>query len=229
MVSYLRLNHFIESANQAFTLSTQNKSLVASPQGAAVSLCDIPKNSSPTLADQNRRTWGIFRETLVETIGQNKFNWICQRYRSRMNYARMEASGSPLLPEHVELFTIGSSQLLSTDIKTRFPEKLSSLTCEQLKERIRVVQPFPIVGRHRGIHGASKSFLANLFHNKLLMDKQKQLIFSNVACLSFRQWIERFAKEAVNKEYLEKQLIPAPGQNGGVEYYKVYRKIATGD
>jgi hypothetical protein len=232
MVAYLRLDYFVRCANQGFSLHSQNKSLVADDQGVAVSLRNIPKNSSQAVCDQNRRTWKIFRESLVGTIGQDKFDWICSRYRSRINYSRMEGSGKPLLPEHVELFSIGSSQLLSRDIKRRFREKLSSLTREELRDKMGKVQPFPIVGNYKDptkIHGAPGSFSAFFFHDKLLMDKEKQLLFSDVGRLTFHSWKERLAKVTVNRELLEGQLIPAPGQDGRIDYYKVYRKIATGD
>ena len=232
MSAYLRLNHFVESANQAFSMSAQHRSLVADSRGFGVNIQDIPSTLSPEIIEQNKRIWKIYCESLIGTIGQTKFDWICHRYRSRLNFTRMQQSGMPLLPEHIELFSIGSNQLLSRDIKTRFPEKLRGMTTEQLRERIRLVQPFPVVGNYRDpikIPGSPTSFSAYLFHDKLLMDKEKQLLFSDVERLSFPAWMERLTKAISNRELLEKQLIPAPGQNGQIEYYKVYRKITTGD
>jgi hypothetical protein len=232
MSAYLRLNRFVGTANQAFSLSTQCKSLVADPNRIDVSLRDISSSYSNASIEQNKLTWKIFRESLTETIGQRKFEWICHRYRSRLNFTRLEQNGQPLLPEHIELFSIGSNQLLSRDIKPRFPGNLKSSTRAQLQDRIRLVQPFPIVGNYRDpmkISGSPGSFFAGFFHDKVLMDKEKQLIFSDVGQLSFHAWMERFSKVATNRELLEGQLIPAPGQDGQIDYYKVYRKIATGD
>lgn len=233
MSAYLRLNHFVECANQAYSLQAQrNKLLVADSQGIGVHLQDIPGSYSSETIEQNKRTWNIYRGSLVQTIGQRKFDWICHRYRSRLNFTRMEQSGKPLLPEHIELFSIGSHQLSSRDIKSRFPEKLRMVTREQLRERIRLVQPFPIVGVYRDpvrILGSPSSLFAYFFHDKILMDKEKQLIFSDTERLSFQAWLERLTKVANNRELIEGQLIPAPGQDGNIDYYKVYRKIATGD
>ncbi|MBI2810921.1 MAG: hypothetical protein HYX67_08850 [Candidatus Melainabacteria bacterium] len=61
------------------------------------------------------------------------------------------------------------------------------------------------------------------------MDKEKQLLFSDVERISFQAWQERMSKVSVNREFLEGQVIPAPGHDGRVDYYKVHRKIATGD
>jgi len=106
------------------------------------------------------------------------------------------------------------------------------MTRRHLQEKIRYVQPFPIVGSCRDpmqMEASPGSFFAYFFHDKVLMDKEKQSIFSNVGELSFDAWMERFSKVATSRELLEGQLIPAPGQEGELDYYKVHRKIATGD
>jgi len=60
------------------------------------------------------------------------------------------------------------------------------------------------------------------------MDQETQLLFSDVKDLSFAAWQERFSKCIINRELSEKQILPAPGAGGRIEYYKVYRKIAKG-
>jgi hypothetical protein len=232
MSSYLRLDRFVESANQTLFLPKQNKFLVADPNGIGVESKEIPRSFSPEMIEQNKKTWKAYRESLIETIGQRKFDWICCRYRSRLNFTSLEKSGKPLLPEHVELFSIGSSQLTGRDIKYRFPEKLRTSTREQLHDRIRLVQPFPIVGNYRDpikIAGNPGSFFACFFHNKILMDKEKQLLFSDAEHLSSHAWIERFSKVTINREFIEGQLFPAQGSDGRIDYYKVHRKITSGD
>jgi hypothetical protein len=71
--------------------------------------------------------------------------------------------------------------------------------------------------------------MAHLFHDKLRMDKEKQLLFSDVDRLNFPAWLERFTKVIINRELIEGQIIPAPGQDGRIDYYKVYRKVGTGE
>ncbi len=221
--SIIRLNHFISAANQAAFMP---KCLMAEINGSSVSIHD------ELSSEANKQTWKIFRETLVGTIGQRKFDWICHRYRSKINFNTSEASGDPLLPHHVELFSIGSNQLLSQDIKDRFPEKLKDLTLSTLRDRIQHVQPFPLVGAYQdpeSLYGSPGSRWAIFFHDKVLMDKEKQLLFSDVRRLSFTAWLERMCKVTVNREFLEGQLLAAPGADGMPDYYKVHRKIATGD
>lgn len=231
MPANLRINHFAESAHRAY-VAQNPQYLCADSHGLSVRHCDLPSSFSNEGRDLNKLSWKIFRESLVGTIGQRKFDWICHRYRSHFNFARLEKSGAALLPEHVELFSIGCNQLLLRDIKMRFPEKVKSLTRQQLQGRIQQVQPFPLVGRYQDpvkIAGCPSSLSALFFHDKLLMDKEKQLLFSDVERLTYPTWLERFTKVTVNRELVEGQLIPAPGLDGRLDYYVVYRKIATGD
>ncbi len=228
--SIFRLNHFISAANQAASMPT--KCLQAGINDLSVSIHDEPSSLTQQEKDVNKQSWRIFRETLVGTIGQRKFDWICHRYRSKINFITSERSGDPLLPQHVELFSIGSSQVLARDIKDRFPEKLKTIPLATLRDRIQRVQPFSIVGTYKNpemIYGSPGTRLANYFHDKVLMDKEKQLLFSDVGRLSFTAWLERICKVTVNREFLEGQLLAAPGPGGLPDYYKVHKKIATGD
>jgi pimeloyl-ACP methyl ester carboxylesterase len=231
MTSILRINHFVESANQAYS-SRRQKYLCADQQNLHVHQLDLPWCFSAKAKAQNTQSWEIFRQSLIDTIGQQKFDWICHRYRSQLNFTRMEKTGQAMLPKHVELFSTGASQVLGRDIKFRFPEKIKTLSRSQLTERMRQIQPFPIVGTYKdpvSIFGCPGSTLAYFFHDKVLMDKEKQLLFLDLGRLSFSAWQERLTKVIVNRELLEGQLVPAPGHDGHIDYYKVYKKISTGD
>src|ERR1700690_2054750 len=59
---------------------------------------------------QNQKTWRVFQHSLINTIGMDKFLWICRRYQ--FNPKILESQGKPLLEKHVTLFSIGSSQVL---------------------------------------------------------------------------------------------------------------------
>ncbi len=231
MTSIVRINHFVSRANEAVGLAAP-KCLRATPSTLQVESLPLPGTLTRELKEQNRETWKIFKQSLFETIGERKFDWICHRYRGKYDFTALQKSGQPLLPEHVELMSIGASQMLGRDIKSRFPEKLRTLSREQLSDRMRQVQPFPIVGSYKDplkIGGSPGSLMAYFFHDKILMDKEKQLLFSDVKRLDFPAWIERCSKVIVNRELISGQLIPAPGLDGAMDYYKVFRKIGTGD
>lgn len=232
MSSILRIHRFVESANQAYDSATPQY-LTADPHGLGVRQVDLPRAFSEADQKQNEQTWKIFQNSLVDALGQKKFDWICHRYRATINFTQALHSGQPLLPQHVELFSAGASQLLKSDIEKRFShDTIGALSREQLGERMRIAQPFPIVGSYQDrlkITGSLSSLLARYFHDPFLMDKQKQLLLSNAEFLTFPAWLERMTKVLVSKELMEGQLIPAPGSDGRTDYYEVYRKIATGD
>src|SRR5690348_3167041 len=93
---------------------------------------------------------------------------------------------------------------------------------------MRSVQPFPVVCSYVNpvTIPQRKTLYDKLFHNVFKKDKEKQLLFSDVTNLSPEAWIERFSKTIASRELIEGQIIPAPGRNGGIDYFKVYRKIA---
>lgn len=232
MSSYIRINQFIGAANQAYAASAQATAsrycLMADARGAAVNFQPLIHRAGAQVREENKHTWRELKQSLVGTLGQQKFDWICQRYRNHLNFSEMERSGRPLLPEHLELFSAGASQVLSRDIKACFPGKLRAVSRQQIGERLRSVQPFPVVGSY--INPVTipqrKTLYDKLFHNVFRKDKEKQLLFSDVANLSLPAFKERFSKTIVSRELIEGQIIPAPGRHGGVDYFKVYRKIA---
>lgn len=237
MVSLLQINEFSRKANEAYTSST-SKYLCKAPDGVDVRLIDQPYSFSKEELKQNSDTWKAFRESLCE-VNKKKFEWVCQRYRNRINFSRLEASGRPLLPQHIELFSTGSSQVFTWDFKDHAGKghssrkrNIKSFSRQELTEKMKWLHPFPVIGSDRPpskLRETWSSLLPSLIHDKLAMDKKKQLLFSDAAHLSFPSWLERMCKRLVNLELMPKQLIPVPGVDGKIDYYKVYRKVATGD
>jgi hypothetical protein len=187
-----------------------------------------------TPADQrkqlNEKTWKVFIDSHVKVMGHKKFQWICERYHFDAE-DRMR-TGKPLLAEHVELFSIGAAQQFTRDVKRLAPgKKIKELTRYELQHKLQEAQPFAhILGRYLNpmhIGGAPADFRAWFVHDPLLMDKEKQVLFSDVQHLSFPAYLERLCKCVSNRELQEKQIIPAPGADGELDYYRVYRKICS--
>jgi pimeloyl-ACP methyl ester carboxylesterase len=229
MSSLLRINHFAAAANSAYAFPTP-QSLVANTQGVDVSPVSIGvQNAAAKKA--NKKTWQIFHQALLETVGEGMFQRICRRYSSQMDFFRLKKSGSPLLPFHVKLFSIGSSQVIGRDIRALTGNKIRALSRSELEMRYHQIQPLNIVGNIRDprtISGGPTAFSALFFHDVVLMDNEKQLLFSDVSRLTFDEWLERMSKVIVNRELLIGQIIPAPGIDGATDHYKVYQKITTG-
>jgi hypothetical protein len=232
MVSILKINHFSMAANQAYAAPTAQY-LSMNSNGLSVQIKDCPSSFSKEQLQQNTTTWKVFRESLTEIIGSKKFDWICHRYRNRMNFSRLEASGAALLPQHVELFSVGSAQVLEGDIEDRFNKReLKTFSREELTDKMRRLQPFSILGSPQDpskLRSWWVSLLSFFVHDKLFMDKKKQWMFSGIKNLNFYSWLERLCKRLVSLELIPGQIIPTPGPDGCSDYYKVYRKVTTGD
>lgn len=180
----------------------------------------------------NEKTWRVFIDSLVKVLGGKKYQSICDRYRFDPE-GRMR-KGMPLLAEHIELFSIGAGQLFTRDVKRQVPgTKIKALTRLQLRQCLEDAQPFSqkLV---RYLHpmyigGTPTDFRAWFVYDPLLMDKEKQSLFSDVQYLSFPAYLERMSKSVSNRELQEKQIIPAPCDDGELDYYRVYQKICTGE
>lgn len=224
MASILSLNEFVTTADRHYSmpvphyLVAEGMTVIAQPLNPQAPIGNIERNSS---------TWNIFKRTMFETIGETKFNWICQRYR--FNFTKLESGQQPLLPDHIKLFSVGSGQILANDIEGRVSGRsLEAMTRAEIKSHIPFVQ-LPPVGPRRNpiaLSGSPGNFAANFLHNKRLMDEEKQILFSDAEQISFSAWLERFCKVTVNREFIQGQVIPVPGQDGQIDYYKVCRKIA---
>lgn len=231
MSEYLRLQGFIAAAQQAYNAPNPQHLVLAQGDQVALSRGAGRRSNSVQVQEQNRRTWDAFLRCASDVLGPGKVQDFCRRYR--LNVQNMHRKGLPLLSEHVEAFSVGASRVTTRDLKQRFDQqRLREVSVEQLSQRLHAVNPFPIVGSFkdpREIFGTPMNIHSYFFHNPLSMDKETQLLLSDVGDLTFPDWQERFCKALVNRELSEKQIIPAPGENGRIEYYKVHRKITTGD
>ncbi len=228
MSAYIKLYDFVAFGQRAYN-APEVQHLVLD-EGDRLGLC-LGKHRRLQLAEiqqQNRRTWRVFARCLRDVIGESKVQKICSRFH--FNIQKMEKEGLPLLAKHIELFSIGASRVMTHDIKRRSPQqRLRDLSVLQIQKRMRISNPIPILGWSLDplkIPGTPTTFLSWFLYNPLLMDKETQLLLSDVADLSSSEWKERACKCIINRELEEKQIIPAPGENGNVEYYKVYRRIA---
>lgn len=189
-------------------------------------------NPSHTEKVVNQNAWRIFRRALIDTLG-DKFGWICQRYG--IDVDRKIQEGRPLLAKHVELFSIGAAQVLCCDVKRlcRLGTKVRDLSREVLCRKFKKAQVFHnILGKQlnpQQIFATPSDRKAWYTFDVALMDREKQICFEDVASLSFPAYQERLTKVLANKELVEKQLLPAPGSNGDIDFYCVHQKICTGD
>jgi len=234
MGGYLSLKKFIEAAQTSFP-STY---IVALDDQRVVQKSVLeethPELSKKDFNELNRKTWQIFKQALESTIGAERVNRICERYSFKME--RMEAMGKPLQTKHIEMFAYGSAEIRTSDlkktsnIKNLGDIKLKELTPVQLDSYCKSLNPFPMLGETIAptrIGGTPMELWAWFLYSPTMMDKEKQELLSDVENLSQDAYLERLSKAVVNREIAEGAIIPAPGHNGGRDYYKMVKEIAA--
>ena len=225
MTAILTLRNFERAAQEAFQTNPKQQ-LIAHNGGLQIVKASLPSSVTPEVRELYRKTWAIFRQSLIEVVGQRKFEWVCKRYQ--FNVGQMEREGRALLPEHVELFSAGLSHQLSSDIVPA-GGKIKELSRQEIQSKLKHVQPFDtILGNYMpptNVGGAPTKFRAWFLYDRVLMDKEKQILLSDIAKISFSAFVERFSKALVNRELQQGQLIPVTGDDGYLDYYRVYRKI----
>lgn len=193
----------------------------------------IFERSYGTQSQVNQRAWRIFKRTLITYLGAEKFNWICKRYR--FDAEKMHREGLPLLPEHIELFSIGAAQHLKSDVeRTASSEKrkLDKLSRYEVVRVLNTDSPFRTQhGRHLDpmhIFGSPTKQRAQYIHDPVLMDLEKQRLLADVSQMTYAAWLERLCKSIVSRELIENEIIPAPGLDGRLDFFEVYKEISVG-
>ena len=227
MIGSVSLRGFEETA-----LKTQNTNplspIVLNTDGAFGRNLSAPERQKQL----NQQTWRVFLHALIETIGMDKFLWICRRYQ--FDPKKLESQGKPLLEKHVRLFSIGSAQVLTRDIKRLCAPgtKIKQLTRSEIQEKLKRSQPFRgVLGKYinpMDICGTPTERRAWYIHDPLLMDREKQLLFSDAADLSHLAFIERFCKAIVSRELVEKEIVPTAGSDRNLDFYAVHKVIIAG-
>ncbi|MBY0528585.1 MAG: hypothetical protein K2P51_00150 [Rhabdochlamydiaceae bacterium] len=226
MAAISNFSDFVRVSEQALR-SSQRQRLILNDAGKLVT-AETSRYFRPNgkAIEENRRVWSFFLDCLKSTLGEQKLQRIAARYQ--INFHEIQGKGSPLLPQLVEKISIGATRTLSTDLKADKTQRLKKMSTEQINNLF-AQKTCPIVGDPMNpfyVYGGPTQKRAWLIHNPQLMDKELHFLSTQIDKISFSAWRERLCKTMINKELMEKQILPAPGANGRVEYYKVYRRIS---
>lgn len=233
MSAYVRISQFIFATQQA--IAGQRTGFLSLSQNGE--LVTFSTSFSSQTQELNRRTWRVFRENFVAIVGQSKYDWICQRYQKQYSFARLEDLGKPLLPEHIEIFSIGCAQAVFNGGNEGRAFEPPRFTRQEWTKCIDGMQ-IPFVDREKiGVEeGVSSSFsyFGSIFssHDPSVLDRRKMTFCSYVKEhgeeLSRDAWLEKFSREVVSQELIIGQVFPVSGERGGLDYYRVYRKVSSG-
>ncbi len=187
----------------------------------------------------NFRTRQAFERAVRAQYSPARVDRLCERYN--IDFAAAARRGDPLLVDDVVRVGIGGARILAEDLQAiAGGHRLTSLSRTQITGLMnRLQQPY-FIGPARtadritaGPDGWRDFFRVDLaqFDKKALIlgHDAQTLIEPERADVPDLPFLERFGKVAVSLELDEGEIIPAPGRDGQIDYFVVYRKISTGD
>lgn len=196
---------------------------------------DASSNGLLRAVDRDQReihksTWRVFSSALKEYLGEGVYDSICRKYN--LNVQQYLEDGTPLTAKHVTMFGVGAADISTKRIKSGAEDKLSQLTTEQIRERCQQENPVRYIGPEatpQSLYGYPSQNRAYFVYDPFLDDLERLLLLQGMDQIQEkRAFYERFAKAIASREFGEKTIIPAPDFQGGVDYYKVYKKISNG-
>lgn len=195
---------------------------------------------TPLQKELNKRTWELLKKAVIAEVGEKKFDAICTRYSLPCQSLEL---GAPVYLKYIKIFHLGLSQITEEDLS----DDSNAYTEKQLTKKIQKIYQsrcgaFGSLLESTPLYASSYS---HLFQDQgkslgVLFSQAKQRDsvpsstlrgLSNSAASSliskFVPWLEVFCKRVVNREFVQGQLIPVPGNKGAIQWYKVYAKIAS--
>lgn len=205
--------------------------------------CFCAPFSSIPEADQdvNRNTWQTLREALYESCPtelSGRVDDFCRRYG--LDFERAKVDGTPLTVDHIERIGVGNSRVFVKDLHTLMKKKVAFSSCDEVSKNVAQLQANMYLGKSKPpaeIRGGPNSWSEVFFLDHFKWDKKVANLCSDMKDLYMKAtsrhaadipWTERVSKTFPTLEMEEGQVIPAPDGHGGVDYFVVFRKIATG-
>ncbi len=202
--------------------------------------------------DENRRTVACFKSYLIETLGEERLQRLCNRYS--LDLVQKEKEGSPLLSRELAQILVGIQDVQATDIdaliqKTEWPfwvdpslklllqsarcsEDLDAATFAWVREVLS--KPFGelnLIPRITGrITGRPSQPLARIWFDPLLADRERLELTKENPTDHFETFAHNMAARVVKREMDVGMLVPAPNHpKGHAQFYRVSSKIITGE
>jgi hypothetical protein len=176
----------------------------------------------------NTRIWTLFLESANEKYGEDRVNTIFQKYA--VDPQALAEKNSPLLAKHVHMLELGSSLLCKSDLRPVIGQRnVDASTLEQFLAENAPSKALEIDTSQ--LMGGPTTWGAFFFHDRYQMDRELQLLLSDIGNLSPYAFLERLCKSVLPRELPVGLIIPAPHpkNSGAVDFYEVYDVITAGD
>lgn len=180
-------------------------------------------------SEENRRTVECFRTYLVDRLGEARLQRISSRYQ--IDWGEMQKN--PLLSRDVAKFVVAAQCVTVEDVQEVWGRDFSELGSEELAEIIqRLASPFrgvfEVADLSCQITGRPTEFLARVWHDPLLADRERQQVMREHPQDSFENFMHNMVVRVIKREPALGMLIPAPNHEGRPQFYYVSGKLATG-
>lgn len=187
-------------------------------QGAEGLETTAPRRGHKPSSEANWAMWTLFHNSLRNAgFSQERLDRIGRHY-----HLDFEAfPDRPLRIKDVARFYLGLYEVTSRDLREQGLEHPKQRPVEEIAQAIQALRPAQIVYQfpHEPI-GA--------FYDPMAREQQKYQLLVDLHEKDSNTWMERVTKTLSTMELRHKQIIPIQLENGTVEYYKVYAKIARG-
>lgn len=229
MGDYCNLYNFIDAAKRAapyqLLVASNNEILIRH----SIKKIFFRYSLTETMREENRKTWEAFNQAIKNIFGNER---IARFRKYGVDLQACEKSGVPFFARYAEMAAVIGSDVRTSDMKHQFGnEKLKYLTAKEIEDRMRRLNPVPYIGKCcpvEQIYGSPTEWTALFRFDPFLGDKERLHLCTGLSSLSHPDaYLERWAKSLVNREMVEGIIVPAPTSEG-LDYYKVYRKIALG-
>ncbi len=182
--------------------------------------------SPASYSDENRRTIACFQHYLIDTLGAERLQRISSRYD--IDLAEMYTKGYPLLSRDVAKIVIGSKNISVEDISEKAQTNFLDLDAKAIEAVYRELssqfdplwQVAEITDR---ITGRPTEYLARLFYDPFLADRERQQIVKEHSNNTFIDFVHNMVARVIKRDMDVGMLVPAPNQ----QFYYVSAKIVT--
>lgn len=196
-------------------------------------------------SDENRRTVLCFKKYLVDALGGDRLQRICNRYS--LDLEKMEQTGAALLSRDVAKIVVGAQCVTVEDINEhirkanaandpRFIGKNSFLDLDTrtlAEVELALSKPFQdqwqvaeISGR---ISGRPTEWLSRFYFDPFLADRERLKLMEDHPLDRFETFVHNMVARVIKRDMNVGTLIPAPNHpDGRKQFYYVSARVVSG-
>lgn len=253
-MSSLTLQSFIDVAKKTtynLPLSVEGDRVVAGRDEAEASCvgsfcCYANLSISEEEREVNRKAWTVFERVVNQAYNpDNRFPARVKHFSTRygLHFEKFAKEGlTPLRVKEVEKACVGGAKIFARDLQILAgPKPLAKMSVSEVENQIAVLRdPFFLRDPKEGIdrvRGGPDSCVDFFYYNPFKSDGKRLHLDLNVKrlfCPEHTQlpdfpFLDRLTKRMLTLGLEIGEIVSAVDSDGNLDFYKVYKKIGTGD